>query len=161
MFCYNFGIEVLGLVLSLFQSSNNLFESSEVKVLHPMKPLFSFFSPPSKLGQEQTHDLNTSCAELAFSRGSNRLNQFAHCFRLLTGALLSGCPGRCLAASPGAAGIPLPAATSSGAAVCGQQPLASDSPTDEAVQKTQAKVGGLSGVSGYGVKESFMACGRG
>lgn len=40
--------------------------------------LFLFF--PSRLGQEQTHDLNTSCAELAFSIGSNRLNQFAHYF---------------------------------------------------------------------------------
>lgn len=125
LFCYNF--EVLGLVLSLFQSSNNLFESSQVKVLNPMKPLVLVFFFFSKLGQEQTHDLHTSCAELAFSRGSNRLNQFAHCFRLLTGALLSQCPGSCLAASPSAAGIPLPAATSSGAVVCGQQPLASDS----------------------------------
>lgn len=41
LFCYNF--EVLGLVLSLFQSSNNLFESSQVKVLNPMKPLVLIF----------------------------------------------------------------------------------------------------------------------
>ncbi|KAJ7404909.1 hypothetical protein WISP_142723 [Willisornis vidua] len=108
-----------------------------------------------QLGQEQTHDLNTSCAELAFSRGSNRLNQFAHCFPSPDRRSLVPGARECLASSPSAAGIPLPPATSSGALVCGQQVLTSSSPTEEAVQKTQAKAEGQSGVSRYRVKEFY------
>lgn len=55
-----------------------------------------------------------------------------------------------------AAGIPLLPATGSGAVVCGQQPSTGGSPTEEALQKTQAEVGVLSGTSRYRVKERFL-----